>query len=76
MEPPLKRLKKVLLADSSSNEGSDNEAGDVNSGGGVQDFKVNEEYARRFEYNKKREERQQCKRYSRPYHYGQDVDVY
>ncbi len=48
--------KRKLLDDSDS----DSEDG----GAAVQQdssFKVNEEYARRFEYNKKREERQRCK---------------
>ncbi|GBF63901.1 ribosome biogenesis protein [Trichophyton mentagrophytes] len=47
MEPPNKRQKKVLFAES----GSEDEAVG-------EDFKlnVNKEYARRFEYNKKREE--------------------
>lgn len=47
MEPPNKRQKKVLFAES----GSEDEAV-------AEDFKlnVNKEYARRFEYNKKREE--------------------
>lgn len=53
MEPPAKKQKKFLLSDDSENESSDE--------GGVQlaegkFFKINEEYARRFEYNKKREE--------------------
>ena len=63
MEPPLKKQKKVLLEDSSSDEGNDNEAGGANSSAGTQELKVNEEYARRFEYNKKREELQQCMTY-------------
>lgn len=41
--------KKVKLLDD-SDEGSDSEEGGVT-------LKVNEEYARRFEYNKKREEK-------------------
>lgn len=47
--------KRTLLNDSDS----DSDDG----GAAVQDstFKVNEEYARRFEYNKKREERQRRK---------------
>ncbi|KAM5450955.1 Kinetochore protein Spc24 [Microsporum audouinii] len=51
MEPPNKRQKKVLFEDS----GSEDEGAGVAIG---DDFKlnVNKEYARRFEYNKKREE--------------------
>ncbi|KAI1911093.1 Kinetochore protein Spc24 [Ophidiomyces ophidiicola] len=55
MEPPSKKQKKALLDDTSDSESSDE--------GGVKlndelDFKINKEYARRFEYNKKREELQ------------------
>lgn len=57
MEPPAKKQRKALLSDDSEGESSDE--------GGVQlaegkDFKINEEYAKRFEYNKKREEVQRC----------------
>jgi protein KRI1 len=55
MEPPSKKPRK-LLEDSESDSDEDIQ-------GGVSvpaDFKINAEYARRFEYNKKREERQQC----------------
>lgn len=57
MEPPSKKPRK-LLEDSESDSDDDSQ-------GGVSvppdsDFKINEEYARRFEYNKKREEKQQC----------------
>ncbi|KAL4768900.1 KRI1-like family C-terminal-domain-containing protein [Aspergillus nidulans var. acristatus] len=57
MEPPAKRSRKLLEDDSSSD--SENESGGVSlvdSGAG---FKINEEYARRFEHNKRREELQQ-----------------
>jgi protein KRI1 len=59
MEPPSKKAR-VLLDDSDSN-------GDSNNSGGVPlnaesdgefDFQINEAFARRFEYNKKREELQ------------------
>jgi protein KRI1 len=50
-----KAAKRNLLDDSDSD--SDNGGAQL----GKTDFKVNEEYARRFEYNKKREERQKCK---------------
>lgn len=43
--------KKAKLLDNTDDEGSDS---DTNQGG--VSLKVNEEYARRFEYNKKREE--------------------
>ena len=57
MEPPLKKQRKALLDDSSDESGD--ELGGVNLAEG-QAFKVNEEYARRFEHNKKREELQRC----------------
>ncbi|KAI9931849.1 hypothetical protein ASPWEDRAFT_128868 [Aspergillus wentii DTO 134E9] len=58
MEPPAKRSRKLLDDDSSSDSGD--ESGGVPIGKQTSDaFKVNEEYARRFEYNKKREEMQQ-----------------
>jgi protein KRI1 len=52
MEPPLKKQRKALMSDSSSDEDSGSESGGVEVG----DLKINEEYAKRFEYNKKREE--------------------
>jgi protein KRI1 len=60
MEPPAKKPRKLLDDDSSS------DSGDESGGVPITDqsepaFKINEEYARRFEYNKKREELQQCK---------------
>lgn len=57
MEPPSKKPRK-LMEDSDSDSDSDSQGG-VSVAPGA-DFKINEEYARRFEYNKKREERQQC----------------
>jgi len=47
-----------MLVDSDSDSGSDEEMG----GALLEEpaFKINEEYARRFEHNKKREELQQC----------------
>ena len=47
------------MEDSDSDSDSDSQGVSVAVGA---DFKINEEYARRFEYNKKREERQQCMR--------------
>ncbi|KAI5283071.1 KRRI-Interacting protein 1, partial [Ascosphaera aggregata] len=59
MEPPAKKQKKVVLWEDDSSD----EDGGGGSGGGVSlnldkdgEFKINEEYARKFEYNKKREE--------------------
>lgn len=56
MEPPAKKPRK-LLDDSSEDESGDETGGVLVNG---EEFKINEEYARRFEYNKKREEMQQC----------------
>ena len=58
MEPPSKRPRKLLDDDSSDDSGD--ESGGVPINGESGEFKINEEYARRFEYNKKREEVQQC----------------
>lgn len=57
MEPPAKKSRK-LLDDSSSDDSGDESGGVTLNTSGDKDFKikVNEEYARRFEYNKKREE--------------------
>lgn len=59
MEPPAKKSRKLLEEDSSSDSGD--ESGGVPLGGlSTGDaFKINEDYARRFEHNKRREERQQ-----------------
>ncbi|KAJ5163431.1 KRR1 interacting protein 1 [Penicillium coprophilum] len=56
MEPPSKKMRKLLDQDSDSDSGDD--AGGVLLGKQSPDtgFKINEEYARRFEHNKKREE--------------------
>jgi protein KRI1 len=57
MEPPSKKPRK-FMEDSESDSDSDSQGGvSVAPDAG---FKINEDYARRFEYNKKREERQQC----------------
>ncbi|WEW55333.1 Kinetochore protein Spc24 [Emydomyces testavorans] len=56
MEPPTKKQKKLLLSDGSDDE-STTEGGLKLHDGEI--FKINEEYARRFEHNKKLEELQQ-----------------
>lgn len=59
MEPPSKKMRKLLDDDSSSDSGDD--AGGVSiTKSPVTGFKINEDYAKRFEYNKKREEVQKC----------------
>lgn len=60
MEPPSKKARKLLDDDSASDSGD--ESGGVPIGKQSEDdsFNINEEYARRFEYNKKREEMQKC----------------
>ena len=66
--PPLKKRKALLEDEDSTKEDSSisNELGGaiVNQSGGSSEeggFKVNEEYAKRFEYNKKREELGRCR---------------
>ena len=61
VERPAKRAR--LLDDSSSESNGEEEWTGVSSdgGNGGVSLKINEEYARRFEHNKKREERQRCK---------------
>ncbi|BCR84114.1 KRI1 family protein [Aspergillus chevalieri] len=56
MEPPSKKARKLLDDDSDSG----NESGGVPIGkqSDADSFKINEDYARRFEHNKKREEMQ------------------
>ncbi|KAK2767456.1 KRRI-Interacting protein 1 [Arachnomyces sp. PD_36] len=61
MEPPAKRAR--MLLDNSSDDDSDDASGGVElkngtSTSGDAGFKINSDYARRFEYNKKREELQ------------------
>lgn len=53
MEPPAKKSRKIF-------EDSESDTDDAQGGVAVPEFKINQDYARRFEYNKKREERQQC----------------
>ncbi|CAG8091374.1 unnamed protein product [Penicillium salamii] len=56
MEPPSKKMRKLLEHDSDSDSGD--ESGGVLLGKQSPDagFKINEDFARRFEHNKKREE--------------------
>lgn len=56
MEPPSKKQKKVLWDDDSSDEDGGVSL-NVDKDG---EFKINEDYAKRFEYNKKREELARC----------------
>ncbi|KAK2801171.1 KRRI-Interacting protein 1 [Onygenales sp. PD_10] len=59
MEPPAKKQRKVLLDDDSSDESGEDGGALLNANGAeAGGFKINEEYAKRFEYNKKREEMQ------------------
>ncbi len=64
---PQKRTKTLLDEDSSSNDGDSSfkDAEGVSVGQGKSSsnghgFNINQEYARRFEHNKKREEQQKC----------------
>ena len=64
---PQKRTKTLLDEDSSSNDdrSSSRDAEGVSVGQGKlsskgHGFNINQEYARRFEHNKKREEQQKC----------------
>lgn len=59
MEPPKKKQKKVLF-DEDVSDGAEDAASGVSLNGESTEFKVNEEYAKRFEHNKKREEFQKC----------------
>ncbi|KAJ5586959.1 uncharacterized protein N7459_002724 [Penicillium hispanicum] len=53
MEPPSKKMRTLLDEDSDSGDDAGGVPIGKSSGGG---FKINEEYAKRFEHNKKREE--------------------
>ncbi|KAJ6144411.1 hypothetical protein N7470_008306 [Penicillium chermesinum] len=55
MEPPSKKMR-TLMEDDSSDSGDDSGGVPINHKSPEAGFKINEEYARRFEYNKKREE--------------------
>ena len=62
MEPPTKRPSQLFDddEDASSSESENNLAISNGADKTTNGFKINDEYARRFEYNKKREETQQC----------------
>jgi hypothetical protein len=62
--------KKNLFEDASSDD--DHDDGGARLGNGSDGFRINEDYARRFEHNKKREEKQRCKRSSHPGRYSTD----
>ncbi len=52
--------KSVFEGEDNSSADSDSDDGGAQLGDGASAFKVNEEYARRFEHNKKREEQHRC----------------
>ena len=56
MEPPTKKPRKLLDDDSSSDTGDESGGVAINNQADGFNFKINEDYARRFEHNKKREE--------------------
>jgi hypothetical protein len=64
-EVPRKRVKLLLEDDTSSNSDFSDEAGGVALGRSLNsnqpEFKINEEYARRFVHNQKRAELHRCK---------------
>ncbi|KAJ5713771.1 uncharacterized protein N7483_010952, partial [Penicillium malachiteum] len=53
--PPSKKMRTLMDDDSSSDSGDDAGGVSINKSADV-GFKINEDYAKRFEYNKKREE--------------------
>ncbi|KAL4871572.1 hypothetical protein BDV12DRAFT_163985 [Aspergillus spectabilis] len=59
MEPPAKKSRKLLDDGFSSDSGDDSGGVPLGASSEGSSFKINEEYARRFEYNKRREEKQQ-----------------
>ncbi|KAL4922701.1 KRI1-like family-domain-containing protein [Aspergillus aurantiobrunneus] len=59
MEPPAKKSRKLLDEESSSESGDDSGGVPLGDSSTEDAFKINEEYARRFEHNKRREEMQQ-----------------
>ncbi|KKK14641.1 ribosome biogenesis protein [Aspergillus rambellii] len=56
MEPPAKKSRRLLDDDSSSDSGDESGGVPITNSSDGAGFKINEEYARRFEYNKRREE--------------------
>lgn len=60
MEPPAKRPRKLIEESDWEIDLENGPGGLVKNEEGELEFKINEEYARRFEYNKKREEMQRC----------------
>jgi protein KRI1 len=60
MEPPAKKPRRLFDDGSSDSEADDGPGGVPLNGDSAEapTFKINEEFARRFEYNKKREELQ------------------
>jgi protein KRI1 len=59
MAPPAKKAR--LLENSSSEESSSEEDGSKNGGQRDSTLRINTDYAKRFEHNKKREELHRCK---------------
>ncbi|KAA8644670.1 hypothetical protein EYZ11_001886 [Aspergillus tanneri] len=58
MEPPAKKTRMLLDDDNSSDTGDESGGVSINNQSNGFNLKINEEYARRFEHNKKREEMQ------------------
>lgn len=54
-QAPSKKSTKIF-----DESDSDSDNGGIALNGGDNGFKINEDYAKRFEYNKKREELQKC----------------
>lgn len=59
MERPSKKMR-TLMDDDSSDSGDESGGVPIHNKSSDASFKINEDYARRFEYNKKREEVQKC----------------
>lgn len=55
MEPPSKKMR-TLMDEDSSDSGDDSGGVPINTKSSGNGFSINEDYARRFEHNKKREE--------------------
>lgn len=58
--PEKKMVLDVSESESDDDGGKAKSASGDNNGGATIGFKINEEYAKRFEHNKKREELQRC----------------